>query len=106
MGIVVQFKPKQIPAVLPSCKPSTNAQRGDGPALDSGALGAFLDRCAKKRNALSRFRTSLSSTILYPLNAAGSQGTKRSPPTHRRAMRTTMPAVGTGLFDFDVPSIL
>jgi len=36
MGIVVQFRLKAIPAVLPSRKPSTNAQRGDGPSFDPG----------------------------------------------------------------------
>jgi len=51
MGVVVQFKPKAIPAVLPPVKPSTFVQRGDGPSFDPGALRAFLDRARRKRNA-------------------------------------------------------
>ena len=67
MGIVVQFRPKAIPAAPPSCKPSTNAQRGDGPSFDPGAFGVFLDRARRKRNAcLQLRRSSLSSQPLTP----------------------------------------
>jgi len=57
MGVVVQFKPKAIPAVLPPVKPSTFVQRGDGPSFDPGAFGVFLDRARRKRNACLQLRS-------------------------------------------------
>ena len=67
MGIVVQFKPKAIPAAPPSRQPSTFDQRGDGPSFDPGAFGVFLDRVRRKRNACLQLRsTRLSSQPLTP----------------------------------------
>jgi len=78
MGIVLQFRTKQgSSAVLPLSQSSKIDQRGDGPALDSGSLSAFYDRCAKKRNARLRLRgMSLSSQPVHPLRPRATDRTR------------------------------
>lgn len=61
MGVVVQFRlrgssPELDSPSSPTCQPSTLAQRGDGPSLDPGAFGVFLDRARRKRNACLQLR--------------------------------------------------